>query len=110
MYKKHERGDDLIAIYSRDDLVTEILEAYEAGKDDGLGRNGVISRMATVIKEQMVNGDFVSRHLMFTAADVRSRGMSEEQFDVLTQAVRSVGGARLIDERDTPSPHIHLNL
>ncbi|HHH10682.1 MAG TPA: hypothetical protein ENK23_01210 [Sorangium sp.] len=110
MYKKLERGEDLIKLYARDDLVTEIMDAYEGGKADGLGTNGIVRAMAAVIKDQMANDQYVSRHLQFTAADVRSRRMTEEQHAAFVRAVRAEPGVRLVDERDTASPHLHLNL
>ncbi len=110
MYKKLEAGEDLIKLYTRDDLVIEIMNAYESAKDDGMGTRGIISSMAEVIKEQIAEKQYVSRHLQNTAADVRSRRMTEEQYEAFVRAVRAEPGVRLVDERDTAAPHLHLNL
>ena len=110
MYRKLKAGEDLIKLYSRDDLVIEIMNAYEGAKEDGVGTRGIISSMAEVIKEQIAEKQYVSRHLQCTAADVRSRRMSEEQYEAFVRAVRAEPGVRLVDERDTAAPHLHLNL
>jgi hypothetical protein len=66
--------------------------------------------MAKVIQEQTEQGEFVSRHLEFSAADVRSRDLPESHVDALRAAVRAEPGVQLVDERDSTAPHLHLNL
>jgi hypothetical protein len=66
--------------------------------------------MTKVIRAQVQRGEFVSRHLEFAAADVRSRDLSEAEVEALRAAVREEPGAQLVDERDGAAPHLHLNL
>ena len=111
MYKKLEHGEDLLALYVRDDLVKGIMSAYENAKTAKKhSERSVIRAMAKVIQEQTEQGEFVSRHLEFSAADVRSRDLPEAHVDALRAAVRAEPGAQLVDERDSTAPHLHLNL
>lgn len=110
MYKKLENGEDLLEIYARDDLVREIMDAYDAAKSEERSKKGIVSAMGRAIEDQIERGQYVSRHLDFTAADVRSRDLEPEHIEALRSAVRSQPGARFVDETESVAPHIHLNL
>lgn len=111
MFKKLEKDEDLLALYVRDDLVKEILAAYEGAKGKKQhSERSVIRAMAKVIQSQIDEGEFVSRHLEFAAADVRSRDLRDADVEALRAAVRAEPGAQLVDERDSNAPHLHLNL
>ncbi len=111
MFKKLEGGEDLLVLYARTDLVRPILAAYELARANGKGSDrAVIRAMTKVIRAQVQRGEFVSRHLEFAAADVRSRDLSEAEVEALRAAVREEPGAQLVDERDGAAPHLHLNL
>jgi hypothetical protein len=111
MYKKAEAGEDLLALYTRTDLVRPILDAYRTARSAKRhSERSVIEAMTKVIKAQVDRDDYVSRHLEFGAADVRSRGLTEKDVAALRAAVRAEPGVKLTDERDTSSPHLHLGL
>lgn len=110
MLKKLKTGEDLIKLYSRTDLVKAILDAYKAAQASGSTRRGTLIRMRKVIEQQMAEGQYVSRHLNFTAADVRSRGLSSERVAALREAVKAVPGVSMVDERDGAAPCFHLGL
>ncbi len=110
MFKKLKSGEDLVKLYARTDLVTAIVDAYKQARAAGASRRGAIARMREVIDEQMTAGDYISRHLNFTAADVRSRGLSAERIKALRDAVKAVAGVSMVDERDGAAPCFHLGL
>jgi hypothetical protein len=110
MYKKLHNGEDLLKLYARDDLVRPIVATYERGKRDGLTKKRITRAMTDVIAEQMANRQFVSSHLAFTAADVRSRDMTPAQEAAFFAAVKAEPGVRLVDERSSASPCFHLGL
>lgn len=111
MFKKMENDEDLLALYVRTDLVKPIISAYEGAKGKKKhSERTVIGAMAKVIQAQIDEGEFVSRHLEFSAADVRSRDLRDAEVDALRAAVRAEAGAQLVDERDSTAPHLHLNL
>lgn len=111
MYKKIEGDEDLLALYVRTELVRPILAAYEAEKSAKRhSERSVIAAMTKVIKAQVEQGEFVSRHLAFGAADVRARGLRDSDVAALKAAVRAEPGVQLVDERNSTSPHLHLGL
>jgi hypothetical protein len=111
MFKKLEGGEDLLTLYSRTDLVLPILAAYQpAVAGQKRSERAIVRAMTQVIRAQVSRGEFVSRHLAFAAADVRSRDLSEAEVAALRAAVRDEPGVQLVDERDSTAPHLHLNL
>lgn len=110
MYRKLSKGENLLRLYTRVRLVMPLMKAYEQGKKEKRGRRRILREMTKIISQQVEKGQFVSRHLANTAADVRSRGLKEEQVKALEAAVRGVAGARLVDERESEAPHFHLSL
>ena len=111
MFKKLENDEDLLALYARDDLVKTIIEAYKTAKAAKKhSERSVLRAMSKVIQAQVDEGEFVSRHLEFAAADVRSRGLRDADIEALRSAVRVEPGAQLVDERESKAPHLHLNL
>lgn len=111
MYKKAEAGEDLLTLYTRTELVRPIVDAYRAAKSAKRhSERSVIEAMTKVIRSQVERDEYVSRHLEFGAADVRSRGLSDKDVAALRAAVRAEPGVKLTDERDTSAPHWHLGL
>jgi hypothetical protein len=110
MYKKLENGEDLLKLYARDDLVLPVVAAYRAGKGASRSKDAVTRSMTRIIEDQMAHKEYLSRHLDFTAADVRSRDLTPEQVDALIGAVRAEPGVQLVDERDSAAPCFHLTL
>ncbi|MEZ4375221.1 MAG: hypothetical protein R3B07_30700 [Polyangiaceae bacterium] len=110
MFKKLKSGEDVIKLYARTDLAKAIVEVYKDARAEGVTRKGTIIRMRKLIQQQMDEGQFISRHLNFTAADVRSRGLTADRIKALREAVKAVDGVSLIDERDGAAPCFHLSL
>lgn len=110
MYKKLKSGEDLIKLYARTDLAAAIVDEYKDARAAGATRKGTIHRMKKLIESQMDEGQYISRHLNFTAADVRSRGLSADRVKALREAVKAVEGVSLVDERDGAAPCFHLGL
>lgn len=109
MLDKLESGEDLVKLYARKDLVREILAARERAARDRLGRDATLRRMAEVITRQVEAGQFISHHLAFRAADVRSRGLTPAQEAALRAAARAEG-ITVVDERESVAPCFHLGL
>lgn len=110
MYKKLDNGEDLEKLYARDDLVRPIVAAYERGKEDRKSKKHTLRQMTKVIQSQVDQKQYVSRHLAFTAADVRSRDMSPETVSTFKSVVKAVPGVVLIDERKSAAPCFHLSM
>lgn len=110
MYRMLAKGNDLLKLYTQVRLVLELTHIYEAGKEKKRGARNIIRDMGKAIKKQVERGQYVSHHLAFTAADVRSRGLKDAHVDALRKAVRAEPGAKLVDERKSDAPHFHLSL
>ncbi len=110
MVRKLAQGDDLLKLYTQVRLVLEIQKTYEQGKRDKKGERQIIRAVADVIAKQVKRGQYVSHHLAYTAADVRSRGLKDSDVAALRAAVKAEPGATLVDERNTEAPHFHLGL
>ena len=110
MYRKLAKGDNLLKLYTKVRLVLEVMKVYERMKAENKSRRRIIGEMGKTIAKQVERGEYISRHLSFTAADVRSRGLTDEQVRALEAAVKAEAGARLVDERKSEAPHFHLSL
>jgi len=110
MYKKLDHGEDLIKLYARDDLVRPIISAYKHGKQARHTRKRTLRSMTDVIQTQVDQKQYVSRHLAFTAVDVRSRDMTPKAESAFREAVKAVPGVILIDERKSATPCFHLSM
>lgn len=110
MYDMMADGKNLLHLYVQVALVRPLIKTFEEGKEKRWGRRRTVNAMTGIIEEQVKKGLYVSRHLAHTAADVRSRGLSDEHVEALKEAVSAVKGARLVDERNGNAPHFHLSL
>lgn len=110
MYRMLAKGDDLLKLYTQVRLVLELTKIYESGKEKKRGARNIIRDMGKAITEQVKRGEYVSHHLAYTAADVRSRGLKDDHVLALRRAVNAVPGAKLVDERKSDAPHFHLSL
>jgi hypothetical protein len=110
MCSKLDHHEDVIALYENKKLAREVVDAYQKGISEHLGRQRVVRAVRAVIDEQIARGEYISRHMKSGAADVRSRGMSVEQQVSFRKAVAGEAGASLLDERDGAAPHFHINL
>ena len=103
-------GKNLLRLYIQVGMVRPLIKVYEEGKEKRWGRRRTVGVMTKIIDDQVKEGRYVSRHLAHTAADVRSRGLDDEEVQALEKAVSEVKGARLVDERNGNAPHFHLSL
>ncbi|MDC3954192.1 hypothetical protein [Polyangium jinanense] len=110
MYDKLKRGDDVVALYENKAAATEVQRAYREAASRGEKRKGTIRAMREVIEAQIGRGTYVSKHLKSGAVDVRSWNMDGALEKALREAVKQEPGVTLMDERDGPEPHFHLNL
>ncbi len=110
MYRKLKKGDNLLKLYTKARLVLQVMKVYENGQDKNHSRRKIIRAMGKTIAKQVERGEFISRHLAFSAADVRSRGLKDKHVKALKAAVKAEAGARLVDERKSEAPHFHLSL
>lgn len=106
MYDKLVRGQRLTRLYRDFEAASAIQQAYRSHRRQGRGQ--CVAAMSEVIRQQVRRGCYISRHLVASAADVRSRNMTRRQRRIFRQVVREVGGVMLLDE-GTP-PHWHLQL
>lgn len=110
MYDKLKRGDDVVALYEHKAAATEVRNAYREAVARKEKRKGTIRVMREVIDAQIGRGVYVSKHLKSGAVDVRSWSMDAAQEKALREAVKEEPGVTLMDERDGPEPHFHLNM
>lgn len=110
MFDKLKRGDDVVALYENKAAATEVRNAYRDAVARGEKRKGTIRVMREVIDAQIGRGTYVSKHLKSGAVDVRSWNMEGALEKALREAVKQEPGVTLMDERDGPEPHFHLNL
>jgi hypothetical protein len=110
MYAKFKRGDDVDSLYENQAALREIKSAFLLGRKARKPALQVIKMMVAVIDAQVARGEFISKHLQFAAADVRSRGMKPAHLAAFRAAVAAESGVTLVDERDAAEPHLHLSL
>lgn len=110
MFDKLKRGDDVVALYENKAAATELRNAYRDAVARGEKRKGTIRAMREVIDAQIGRGTYVSKHLKSGAVDVRSWNMDGALEKALREAVKQEPGVTLMDERDGPEPHFHMNL
>jgi hypothetical protein len=110
MIEKLRHGDDILALYENKAAATEIRDAYRDAMAKGRPRKAVQKALTEVIQAQIGKGVHVSKHLLSGAVDVRSWGMTAPLEKALKQAIKDEPGVTLLDERNGPEPHFHVNL
>jgi hypothetical protein len=110
MCAKLDHHDDILALYENKHLAREVTEAYEEAQKAHLSHGRTVKTIRERIQAQVARGEFISRHLLSGAADVRSRGMSPSDQQAFRHAVGEEPGASVLDERDGAAPHFHVNL
>ncbi len=91
-----ETADDLFALYKRDDLIAELLEAEQT-----------LEAWTAILEDQISRGDFLSSHLTGRALDLRSRDWTAAELAEVEAAVAALGG-RSVHE-STPE-HLHIEV
>jgi hypothetical protein len=110
MLAKLKRGEDIVAHYENTQAALEIRDVYRDGTSRRLTRKQMIRAIKSTISAQIERGVFVSKHLHAGAVDVRSWNMEGDLEQALREAVKQEPGVTLMDEREGPEPHFHLNL
>lgn len=87
-----EQGVNVWGLYSQDDLVTEAMEGYPD-----------LDAMEAILQSQVDRGLYLSDHMRGDAVDLRTRGLSADQVD-LVMATAVELGAQALDEGD----HVHV--
>jgi len=90
-----EGKNAVYGLYAQDDLVAEVVGA------------GSTSSAASVLEDQVDRGRFISRHMRGDALDIRSRDLTSAQQAAVMGFAQELGG-KVVDERSTSSPHIHV--
>ena len=107
MYEKLTHGGIPSYFYADHTAYEEILAAYDDTRKTGASEDTTVEAMTKVIERQVSRGVYISRHLRGEAVDVRSYDMSQENQEVLKEAVGRIVGdpdRHLIQESD----HLHL--
>jgi hypothetical protein len=110
VYEKLKHGDDILALYENKGAATELRNAYREAVAKGWKRKATIRAIRALIDAQIARGVYISKHLRSGAVDVRSWNMEGAKEKALREAVKQEPGASLMDERNGPEPHFHLNL
>lgn len=90
---KIDRGEDLHALYQRDDLLDEILAVAPQG----------VEAMARVIEGQVARGDTLSPHQRRDGVDVRTKDLTPAQIQAVIDAAEQLGAEAVLE-----SDHLHL--
>lgn len=93
-------------IYTNKKALAEIKAAYNEGAKRGESREQNVGRMRRVIKNQVNEGIYISKHLSGQGADVRIKLMSSTDREAFRQSVAKIGGARILNEGD----HWHIEV
>jgi hypothetical protein len=108
MHAVLQHGGDLQRTYRNKGAAREIEQAHAEAAASGRPAHEVVAVMATVIRDQMARGVFLSAHLRAGAVDVRSRGMSTDDKQAFLATAAEVGGVEVLEE--SAPPHFHLQL
>lgn len=107
MVAKFLHGDAVERLYENRVAFKEIKKAYESTRTTS--RAKLVKAVREVILAQVARGEFISKHLQFAAADIRSHGMTPDREAAFRAAVAAESGVSLLDERDGPEAHFHLS-
>ncbi|MGH7813077.1 MAG: hypothetical protein ACREQI_03640 [Candidatus Binataceae bacterium] len=111
MREKAEYGRRALDIYKDQSLVEPIWEAFEKAHKAGTGNQGEIDAMAAVIRDQVNQGEYISKHLTGHAFDVRNRTMNSCEKDSFRAVVDEVLGSlhgHLLEHEHGGPPHFHV--
>jgi LysM repeat protein len=93
-------------IYTNKAALAEVKTAYNQAKAQGKSRPKIVNEMAHAIQNQMNRRVYISRHLIGQGADVQIRFMSTQDREAFKQSVKTVGGARILNEGN----HWHIEV
>ncbi|MGO9265982.1 MAG: peptidoglycan-binding domain-containing protein [Candidatus Binataceae bacterium] len=111
MYKKARQNKSALSrLYSKHELLTPILKAYEEKAKAGAGEHATIDAMAAVIQAQVNGRAYISRHLTGHAFDVRNRTMNHCEKEVFEAVIKLVLGSTQghLIENEAGEPHFHV--
>ena len=91
---KRNLGDNLYALYRRDDIVKELMAVPNT-----------TAAMAAVIRKWMGRNVYLSRHMRGDALDIRSKDIQPAQIQAIMAAARGLASKAILES--TP-PHIHV--
>ncbi|MEC8022689.1 MAG: hypothetical protein VX223_02055 [Myxococcota bacterium] len=106
MHTKQRLGVKLTRLY-KGKSAREIERAFDEVRKKGGSRDQIIAAGARVIREQMARGDYISKHLMHDAVDIRSRNLSRKHKSLFRKLARQHGFRVLLETRP---PHFHLSI
>lgn len=97
----------LVRLYKSAKLADNIWEAYDNAHKAGAGERGEIEAMATVIRDQVNQREYVSSHLTGRAFDVRTPEDRRAFEQVVQEVLGSIHG-HLIEKELHGEPHFHV--
>ena len=106
MLYKLERRQSLLRIYRNQTLAGELMRAYRRCRRRRPAQCG--EALTQTIRLQVQRGEHISRHLVDSAVDIRSRSMTRRQQRIFREIVGRHSQVLLLQE-GTP-PHFHLQL
>ena len=116
MYKKFQDGETEAAYANirtqgsrktRHQLAKELRELYTQAKKNRQSEAQILGALTVAIQNQIREGNYVSKHLVEGAIDLRSHGI-QKHYTLLLQLAKE-RGVVVVDETRTPRPHYHLN-
>ncbi len=101
----------LVGLYRSTKLVDAIWEAYDKAHKAGAGENGEVEAMTAVIRDQMSNSEYISKHLTGYAFDVKNQTMNNCEKEAFKAAVQEVLGSLhgyLLEDEHSGPQHFHV--
>jgi hypothetical protein len=111
MYKKARHNESaLYRLYSKHELLTPILLAYDEKTTAGAGEQATVDAMTAVIQAQVNKYQYISRHLTGHAFDVRNKSMNSCEKEVFEAMVKLVLGSTQdhLIKNEAGEPHFHV--
>lgn len=104
MFDKMKNGDRLTG-YKNQTLAGQIRNAFDTAQGAGQSDQATIAAMEQVIARQVANGQYISKHLISGAVDIRSKNMTQPQKNAFRLVAQTVASTVLLE---TNPPHWHL--
>lgn len=102
---KKMKAEDKLTIYRQQNLAQPILAAFQTAQNARLSDADIIQAVEQVIASQVTSGQYISKHLIAGAVDIRSFDMSASEKKAFKAAAAPIAASVL--EETTP-PHWHL--
>ncbi len=107
MYTKFKVGGSY-HIYRQTLPAKAVYDAYVSGMSSGSSKAQVVEDMAAILRKQVSNHIYLSRHMRATAVDFRTFNLTRLEKQQLEKACKKHGASVVIDEGHPPHLHVQF--